>query len=124
MSKSKIAWATKTGQQILLCDLTDAHLLNIIHMIRRKAIAAREKGCGYLLAGDYEWESLNRERRRRGLCGIHTGDCIYASNSDNDDRSFFSRACYAKQLEERKKMRKKIPAREIIARLLALDGSR
>jgi hypothetical protein len=86
-------------------------------MIRRKAIAAREHGVKYTLSGDYEWRMLNRERRRRGLCGIHTGDCIWAK-SDNDDHSYMSRACYAKQLEKRAKA----PTGTMVARLVALGS--
>jgi hypothetical protein len=100
--------------------MTDSHLLNTIHMIRRMVTAARKEGLDVLLTDD-AYKSLNRERRRRGLCGIHTGDCIYAVGTD--DPSLMSKACYTKQLEERKR----VPTKRsgvMVARLLGLDGTR
>lgn len=106
-------WVTKDHRQIPIRDMTDSHLLNTIHMIRRKVAVARREGLHILMTDgllmsdpiieylltDGPYQSLDRERRRRGLFGIHTGDCIWAK-SDNDDHSFMSRECYAKQLAE------------------------
>jgi hypothetical protein len=107
--REMLTWQTKDGREIRVRDMTDSHLLNTIHMIRRKVVAIQEETVKLYglplpqytdLVDNNMWKSLNRERRRRGLCGIHTGDCIWVK-SDNEDHSFVSRACYAKQREKK-----------------------
>jgi len=97
-------WRTKDGREIPIIAMTDSHLLNTIHMIRRRFVLMRAEGIRIYLADNGMWIALNRERRRRGLCGIHTGDCIWAK-SETGDHSCMSRACYAKQREEHARAR-------------------
>ncbi len=63
LRKQTKIWVTKSGQRIRVCDMSDAHLLNVIRFLRRRKDRIIAEGWTALgmMAGEYAQMALEGE---------------------------------------------------------------
>lgn len=63
-------WVTASGYEVLICDMTDDHLLNTLRMLRRSAVRKRKFEGGtdehWRKWASASWDSMWNEAERRG----------------------------------------------------------